>query len=366
MSLSRIALRSIRNLADTELSPGQFLNVIYGANGSGKTSVLEAIHVLARAKSFRCGRLAQVARRGTAGFTVAAQVRSLDETIVPLRVDYDNRGLAITVNRQPHQRSAELTAHLPLTLINSDSHQLFEGGPGERRRFVDWGVFHVEHSYLPIWKRYHRALRQRNAALRHANPAGFSAWDMELVQNGVEIDRLRRAYIARLIPWFVHLTGELLDMTAPDITYASGWPEDRTFGDLLATEAHLDREARMTRHGPHRADVLLRSGGVHVEHAVSRGQQKLLACALLLSQAAVTAQHGRTGGVILIDDLPAELDPAHRNRLLRAVLGMRQQTFVTATEKDFFQPELLSGQRVFHVEHGHVTVEDAGPGVTHR
>lgn len=354
MSLTYLALRSVRNLADTEVSPGSAVNLVWGENGSGKTSLLEAIHILGRAKSFRSSRLSQVTQNGSDQFVVAGRVtRLLDGAETALRVEYGASGVVLHAEREPLKRVSDLVSRLPLILINTDSHRLLEDGPRLRRRFVDWGVFHVEHAFFGIWKRYFRALRQRNAALRRQwTPGPLTAWDAELVQTATEIDRFRRQYIEQLIPWFTHYASELLDIDAAGLTYLRGWPAGQSLTGLFADDAHLDRQSGYTRHGPHRADLQVKIANVPAQQVVSRGQQKLLICALHLAQAALLGEAARTNCVILIDDLPAELDPTHRRRLLRLLVSLGQQVFITGTERSLFDHALLAGQKVFHVERG--------------
>ena len=154
MSLLHLGVRNIRNLIDTDISPGSSVNLVYGANGSGKTSLLESIYVLGHAKSFRASRLRYVIRRDDNHFSVAGKAQQRSGDITPLRIDYQVGQVQIYANKQPLKRTSELAQRLPIILINADSHRLLEDGPRLRRHFMDWGVFHVEHSYLPVWKSY--------------------------------------------------------------------------------------------------------------------------------------------------------------------------------------------------------------------
>ncbi len=356
MSLTHLALRSVRNLADTEISPGCSVNLVWGENGSGKTSLLEAIHILGRAKSFRSSRLSPVIQSGSNSLAVAGRVASSSngaETSV--RVNFDASGVELFADREPLNRVSDLALKLPLILINTDSHRLLEDGPRLRRRFLDWGVFHVEHGFFGVWKRYYRALRQRNAALRrHMAPGQLTAWEAELSQAAAHIDEFRRRYLTLMAPWFTRYVGELLGIDAAEIDYRRGWPADRPLMEILAEEAHMDRQIGYTRQGPHRADLVIKIATVPARQVVSRGQQKLLICALYLAQAALMGEVTHTRCVLLIDDLAAELDHAHRNRLFSLLVSLGQQVFVTATEHDLFDRALLVGQKLFHVERGEI------------
>ncbi|KAF0191752.1 MAG: DNA replication and repair protein RecF [Gammaproteobacteria bacterium] len=356
MSLTHLALRGVRNLADTEISPGCSVNLIWGENGSGKTSLLEAIHVLGRAKSFRSSRLSPVIQNGSDSLVVVGRVLSSSHgTETTVRVNFGASGVELFADRVPLNRVSDLVLRLPLILINTDSHRLLEDGPRLRRRFLDWGVFHVEHGFFGMWKRYYRALRQRNSAIRRQMaPSQLAAWEAELSQAADHIDEFRRQYLALMAPWFARYVSKLLDINAAEIDYRRGWPGGRPLMAILAEEAHLDRQIGYTRQGPHRADLVIKIANVPAQQVVSRGQQKLLICALHLAQAALMGEATRTRCVLLIDDLAAELDHEHRNRLLSLLVSLGQQVFVTATEHNLFDQALLVGQKLFHVERGKI------------
>lgn len=363
MSFTHVAVRAVRNLVDMEMSPGPSVNLIYGANGSGKTSVLEAIHILGQAKSFRSPRLSPVIQNGATKFTVAGRIHPIGHAAdTLLRVSYTAPEVEIYVNRERVRRVSDLVIHVPLVVINTDSHRLLDDGPRLRRRFMDWGVFHVEHAFLDVWKRYYRALRQRNALLRRrATPAQLSAWNAELAHAGEQIDRYRRQYVADLTPPFVHYVSELSELADVSIDYLRGWSSEHPLAPVLIENVLADLQAGYTTRGPHRADLVIKIAGAPAAQRVSRGQQKLLICALLLAQAALLGQKRRAACVLLVDDLPAELDPMHRNRLLSLLRSLGQQSFVTATEPDLFDRTLLVNQRLFHVEHGKVSMTALAP-----
>jgi DNA replication and repair protein RecF len=238
--------------------------------------------------------------------------------------------------------------------VHPDIHQLVQSGPGLRRQFLDRGVFHVEHGFLPEWQRYQRALRQRNAALKGRGPT--RAWDTELARHGERLDGLRDDYLSALGPPFKSACRELLDRDDVDLGYRRGWPEGRTLADVLEEGAATDRRQGFTGRGAHRCDFRLTVGGREVRDRVSRGQQKLLLCALQLAQAELQQTRTGSAGLLLIDDLPAELDAAHRARLIDALHALGSQVFVTATDVALLE-HALGGDpapKVFHVEHGRV------------
>jgi DNA replication and repair protein RecF len=239
--------------------------------------------------------------------------------------------------------------------IDPEVHRLIEGGPQERRRFVDWGVFHVEPSFIGHWRRYQRALRQRNAALKATQPdALVRIWDADLVEAGLEVAALRARYVDALRPHVAAVSERLLG-SAVDLALTRGWSVERSLEDALEASWSRDRARGLTHSGPHRADLVVRFEGVTARDRVSRGQQKLAASALLLGQLRCDAELGSDVAALLVDDPAAELDEIHLRQLLAEVAGLPAQLVLTALDpRNAALQDLPDGHR-FHVEHGLVT-----------
>ncbi len=222
MSLTRVSVTAVRNLHPVTLSPSPRINILYGDNGSGKTSVLEAIHLLGLARSFRSARLQPVIQYEEAACTVFGQVMLANGIASNLGISRERQGeFTIRIDGQNARSAAQLAETLPLQLINPDSFRLLEGAPKIRRQFLDWGVFHVEPRFLPVWQRLQKALRQRNSWLRHGklDPASQAAWDRELSLASDEIDAYRRSYIQALKPVFEETLAELVSLDDLTLSY---------------------------------------------------------------------------------------------------------------------------------------------------
>lgn len=360
MSLRRVSVTAVRNLHPVTFNPSPRINILYGANGSGKTSVLEAIHLLGLARSFRSTRLNPVIQDDQPTCTVFGQVDLLEGGVSNLGISRDRHGeFSIRIDGQNARSTAQLAEILPLQLINPDSFRLLEGAPKIRRQFLDWGVFHVEPRFLATWQRLQKALRQRNSWLRHGtiDPASQAAWDRELCLASAEIDDFRRDYIKSLKPVFEQILNELIDLKGLTLSYYRGWDKDRDLMDVLASSLVRDQHLGHTQAGPQRADLRLRLGTHNAADILSRGQQKLVVCALRIAQGHLVSQARRGQCIYLVDDLPSELDEQHRRALCRLLEELNCQVFITCVDDDLLRDGWQSETPValFHVEQGHIT-----------
>jgi DNA replication and repair protein RecF len=354
MILESLGVGDFRCIEKAELALHPRCNLISGENASGKTSLLEAMFFLGRGRSFRTAQADALVRASSAGFLLTGRVHAGGRS-QPLGMRYTKAGIEARYGGRPIGGLAELATVLPAQAIDPEVHRLVEGGPLERRRYLDWGVFHVERGFIGHWRRYQRALKQRNAALRAEQPEGLvRVWDTELVESGEQVAALRQAYVDKLAP-HVAGVGERLLGTPLEIVLHRGWTADRPLADSLANAWPRDRARGLTHSGPHRADLAVRFEGALARDRVSRGQQKLAASSLLLGQLRCDAELGSEVALLLVDDPAAELDESHLRGLLQEVSDVSAQLVVTALDPG--NPALASlpqGHR-FHVEHGEVT-----------
>jgi DNA replication and repair protein RecF len=347
--IRRFRVSNFRCLKNAELEFSSDFNLIYGANASGKTSLLEALAYLGRGKSFRGATAANLVRHGEAEFVL------FGETVTEVRsqrlgVRNSKDGLEVRVDGSGEGGVAALAEALPLQVIDPEVHNLVAGGPELRRRFLDWVAFHVEHDHLKSWRRFRRALKQRNAALKsRSTPAAIKSWNAEFIELSAALDQSRRRAL-QVTTECLSEYGQGLLGTELGFEYQQGWSKDKDLEQCLLEGLERDMQQGATQHGPHRADLKISYDERQARKLVSRGQQKLLASAMILA-ATETAQTALERPLLLLlDDPAAELDADSLSRLLEAVSGLGCQVVATSLEKGALS--VPPGTAMFHVEQG--------------
>lgn len=364
MRVTRLDLRQLRRFDDVSVIPAAGLNLFTGDNGAGKTSVLEGLHLMAYGRSFR-GRVRDgLIRSGMPALEVYVEWQEAPLPTARRRAGMRHTGSSWEgrVDGAAVSHLGELCAALAVVTFEPGSHALITGGSETRRRYLDWGLFHVEHEFLALWRRYARALKQRNALLKaRARDAQLDAWDHELAEAGVPLSLYRQRYLEALEPRVAALIQELAPaLGACTMGYQPGWRANEvSLADALLMARDRDLLVGHTSVGPHRADWRIELSGIPGRDALSRGQAKLVALSALLGQA---EHHAATRGdwpVMALDDLASELDRQHQRRVLQRLISTGAQVWITGTDV----PPGLQGLddtaelRMFHVEHGAIHPE---------
>lgn len=361
VALTQVHIDGIRNLRNVKLRGLQRINVFFGTNGSGKTSVLESIHVLGMARSFRSTSIRTLITHGEDTCTVygAVQLPGLASAL-SLGVQRQRTGWAqLKIGGRTARSVAELASQLPLQVITAESFGLLTGPPVGRRQYLDWGVFHVEHRFFAQWQRFQRCIKQRNMLLRRGKLSGqeLAVWTRDLAQSGSAITDFREAYFSQLTPRFKSVMAELApSLDGLELQFRRGWDSELSYGQALERGVATDLEQGYTHVGPQRADVRVTWDGHAAADTLSRGQQKLVVCGLKLAQGQLLREAGGGECVYLIDDLPSELDERHSRRVCEVLAAMESQVFITCVDREDLAalwPD-SAALGVFHVEHGEV------------
>ncbi|MEE4277961.1 MAG: DNA replication/repair protein RecF [Halieaceae bacterium] len=359
--LRSLTVQHYRNLSDVSLDGLGRHTLLFGENGSGKTSLLEAVHILGTARSFRSGKPRSQIQHGEERYVIHGRVargglgvqRSLSGEVI------------LRVARETVRSAARLADELPLLVINASSFDLLTGEPAQRRRLLDWGVFHVEHQDRETFPRFQRALGQRNQLLRRdrIDRIELEGWTRELAAQGSRLAAARERFLQALADEFAPVQKALApELGSIELRYRQGWDSSQAFFEALERGADSDREQGFTQVGPQRADIRIQVDGYPAADTLSRGQQKLLVIALKLAQGRLFARDG-SALTYLVDDLPSELDRERCEKVCRLFRQLRVQTLITGVERSSIPDEWLKSDGeevgVFHVEHGSVVKVDA-------
>ncbi len=352
MYLSRIQVQSLRIVDSENLEPSPHLNLITGANGSGKSSLLEAIYLLGMGRSFRTRRNSELIQRGEEKLCVSATVVADTGERQVLGIEKTSRATRIRIGGKNMWNASSLAQSLPVMAILPDSLGVVTGSAELRRSLMDWALFHVKPGYLSVLQSYKQALRQRNALLRQGGGGvALESWDERVGEFGQVLHSWRAEYLDDAEGVVRGFSDRLLGIPV-DIRYRPGWSADISLKLALERSLDADRRRGSTTVGPHRADLELSSGGLSVRGRLSRGEAKLLAVAIFLAYAQYVAERIGRKPVLLIDDLAAELDENNRRRFLDVLSGMGIQVFITASESRLLEAAHSAGTAMFHVERG--------------
>lgn len=356
--IKRLDISFVRNIQSALIEPSATVNILHGENGSGKTSVLESIYLLGTGRSFRSGKLDPLI------------THDCDEAIVFAEL-FNGPSIGLSKSRRKAHKLRyasetqknwdNVARELPVQILDSNSFLLLEGGPKPRRRFLDWGVFHVEHSFVDSWRRSRKSIANRNMLLkqRQVDHSQLKAWDVELCLAASEMDVARKSYFEEFLPLFINVYKSLDPSNADllDVAYERGWDSQQELSDVLIENRTIDIRYGATQSGPHRADISLKVGKSKAVEILSRGQQKLLVSALKIAQGRLLSKSLGRECIYLVDDLPAELDRDNRAAVFNQLLSIGGQMFVTCVDLPAIVECLSSppAMAMFHVERGTIT-----------
>ena len=351
MFIERLSIKNLRNISQADLLLNKKTNVIIGENAAGKTTVLEAVDILSRGKSFRTNKTESLVKNKQEELYIGAIA---GEKRKKLEIYKGKSKTKIVIDGKEEKRQSALAEGLAVQAIHPNSHFIIEGAPTERRAFIDWGLFHVEHQFREEFLRYNKTLRQRNEALK-AKDKNQAKWMEELAFLGEKITIMRESYLSALTPYFANSKEFIMPEHDLLFEYDRGWEKGKSLLAALQDKEDIDFDRGYTSRGPQNADLRILLNNQEAYKICSRGQQKLIANIMLLSQSKGFFEVKKFPSIILVDDLSAELTLEMQEKILERLFETKSQIFLTALN-DSVLAEILNEMEasVFHVEHGEI------------
>ena len=363
MYVTKIQINSFRNLAGSEITFNRRFNVLYGANGQGKTSILEAIYLLGTMKSFRMAKTHDLIMWDTPAAFVRGWAER-DGVSRDIALYLGKEGRRARIDQKPITRIADFFGALNAVVFSPEEIGMARSGPELRRRYLDRAIFSGDLGYLILYHEYHRLLRQRNALLRRGDREGLEVWTGQLAEAGHRLMAKRMAYLSAIEPLVRHFYGKISGgveeaglaydpyLTSSDEVAREGKEVLlRLFGSHGAEE--LRRGSTLV--GPHRDDVDFILNGRVLRHHGSQGQQRSFVLALKMAEIEYLEHLHGAPPVLLLDDISSELDPQRNGNLMAFLRGKQMQVFITTTDRATLRLEGIDTHAFFHVSRGTVT-----------
>jgi DNA replication and repair protein RecF len=352
MKLKKLRIANVRNIRDAVVRPGPNLNIVFGNNGSGKSSLLESIYILGRAHSFRTKQSAEVISAESKELSVHGSVESEQGITQKIDVSIGHGKKTIRIDGTEVRTRINLLHSFPIQFISPLSYLLIEGPPTMRRQFMDWGLFHSESQFPEEWKKFKRCLIQRNMALKDGNSTVQRVWDVEFAKYGTMIAHSRKTYLDELLPYLEEIADQLLPAKKIVFEYFPGWDLSKSLSDVLIRDCRRDRKFGFTNSGPQKSELTLKINKRTCKSLLSRGQIKLLVLAMKLAQINLLVDKRNSFGSLLIDDLCAELDGSNLKNVKQFLSDKNLQCFVTAMDPNSLGTLCGVNTTLFHVEQG--------------
>lgn len=350
MWLGSLNVERVRNLVNIQIKPTDRVNIIHGNNASGKTAILESICLLSKARSFRTPFIKEVIQHNQADLIVSGKLNNRDDQLINTAIRKSGNKTEIKYDGKQVKTVSKQARNLVVQTVVPDNMMIINGSPKERRKWLDWAMFHMEQDYLEVWHSYHQALRNRNALLRRlAGPQEFLAWEDIMATTAQLIESKRSSYLLRLHKLYQQVASDL----ACDVAEFGIREEGKHFLEYLRSARKADMKAGFTQKGPHKADLEIRINGRLVKTVLSRGQAKLLVAVLSVAQARFLEKETNIRPIMLVDDLASELDGKAVTMLLELLYSEAMQLFITTTDPNLLTYAGLEAN-LFHVERGSV------------
>ena len=355
MPLTNISIKHLRCFDNINISLSPGINFFYGANGSGKTSMLEAVFIFSSGKSFKSSNLKSLIKYEKENF----YLKGFDNKkgyIVEVE-KHQNKPISITLNNKKTVTS-KLIKQFPCTPIHNNTFSFASAPPDFRRKLLDRSIFIAEEEFSSTWFSYHRTLKQRNAQLKNNRISDIYAWNKKLADDGIILNDFRKQFFDKTKTEFTGLLRLLEPTTVFDffnlisIKFFQGWSSNDSFLETLEVNKEKDLKRKTTTEGPHKSDINFLINDLDARQVLSRGEQKFFSILWSCAQHEVLKKHYQIEATLIIDDIKSELDDRVFQLFIDLLKYNENQVIFSCIDDHFsskIEPEFNDFKK-FHVE----------------
>ena len=359
MFLESLKVENFRNLEPAEVVLSKDLTIISGDNAAGKSSVLESIVFLLSGRSFRTTKLPTLITHDTEKLSVFGLFSTGSR--VGVGFDRAENKKNIKVDGLVVKSLSVVASIYPVQILCPESYHLVDSGPSERRKYLDWLLFHVEHNYHKLWTSFNQLLKQRNHCLKaqqtKRDSTSLDAWDEQFLHYSRLLTEKRADVVTRLTPLLIKTLGTLVFESVEDLSFSYYCGYTGELKDRLRESRSRDIAVGSTQFGPHKADLKIKTKGRMVKDVLSRGQKKILINGLFISQTQQLKLETSKDSLFIIDDFSSELDESNQSSLLAALRAQENVQIILSCLHPAMLKPLVKGYNsvsMFHVEHGRI------------
>ncbi len=333
-----------------EFSPQPGINVIIGNNGAGKTSILESLYLLVRNRSFRTNKIHNLINRSGSVISITATINQESGYVQHVLLNKSQKSTHLSINGTKQSNIINVAQTVPIGIITPDIQKLVSEGPKQRRRLLDWCVFHVEQNFTTLVSRYNKILSQRNKSLSSEFDSN-DIWDNQLDEIASEITRQRLKTFEGIYRYIKQEVCQLFSTDEFELTFSQGWDQTKRLKEVLDKTLKSDKKRGYTSVGAHRADIRLHFSGKSAKDVLSNGEQKALSAIMILCCLKFIADCKSENPILLCDDIFSELDTKRLNFIFNLIVQQENQTFITSLPNNMgcFSAYPVN---MFHVEQG--------------
>lgn len=350
MFINKLKIYNFRNILNKEYRFNNKINIFYGKNGVGKTSILEAINYLSSGKSFRKGNYKNLINYKAKDLTVYLQCM-INNNLNTLSVNKNVNGIWTgKINQKKTKKLVNITNIFPVVSIDPEVYSLIDFGPIYRRNYLDWLVFHVKHDYIILWKKVYKCIKQLNILYKDkASVKELQTWERSFINYSKELNSIRKETFnevrSNIIELSFYMQNDIGDLS---VEFKQGWPTRNSLEEQIKIDRSKNLLYGKLTNGPHKMDIKIKTNNLQASQILSRGQKKILSMAFYMAYIKFLNSKD-IFPILCLDDFDAELDS---DKLIKAADFFKQQKtqiFITSVQKEKILNAFPEAD-LFHVE----------------